>query len=616
MPRAKQVNSETGGVNRLAGVSLLMGLILGWIGPVLSAEEPAAETGMQLAPVSISFSKYGGLDYLLRYDKVGASQAMQQTLGLMVGAGVRAESFIWQPWLVQVGGDVNASAGLGLVDSARNSISMTRSGESFYRTLSGGARLRALPRSRFPFEASFNRSDNRREVGLVKTEYATLTDTFKVSQAYRNRTGRSRYLMTYTQQRAEDNNAQVTSSKLLNFDVSLQPTPLQTLQFNAVRGRRDSSYTNTGAMNQDVIARHSYRPWMSFSLATLASRSSNEEYSQQKKSETSQLSSTGTWRPVGSRLTMTGGVRLFDTSSGGGKSGYTGANLGANYALTNWFRLYGSVNVYDDTQGTQTVSSTTISNLSAAAQYRPNAIKVGEYSYNRFVAANLSNNTTSVAGAPAAPAGGSSSTSQTFSLRLQHGLDRSAPWSGGQLRSAVHQGVSTTANSIRQPSVRLTHGGNLGWHKKRGMVRLSVSDSRSMNGAKSYFQSINLQGSQSERLEGSATLRGNITINASRQGFEAEPVTDSLTSTAGLSYIDMRVFNTRDAVFKSTLQVMSADLLQSNDINQNTHNQGRYSWENELTYTVGKLKAELKGVVEEVHSSKRTTFILHVSRLF
>ncbi|MBI5428829.1 MAG: hypothetical protein HY938_00025 [Nitrosomonadales bacterium] len=638
MPRAKQVKSKVIGISRTSGILVLAWLLLGWSRQVLSAEESAVpEPTLQLAPIQIGFSKGGNIGYLQRYDDMGSTKSLQRIYGLTVGVGVTAESFIWQPWLVKVGTHLNASVNSDISDSASNSWSMSklaRSGESVNRTITGGADMRVLPLSRFPFEASFTRNDNRREIGLVKSRYATLTDTLRLSQSYRNPSGRSRYLVTYNLGRAEDIDSNVEKNSLVNLDISLQPFTRQTLQIDGVKERRTSTLTDSTYLNNSFISRHTYRPDAALSVATMASYSDTGYRFSQGQGETGletlQFSSAGTWRPPDSRLTMTGGLRLFDASSryngtSTSQDSYTGANLGANYALNNWLRLYGSADV-SDSQGKQTVSSLAISNLnlSIAAQHRPKAIKVGSFNYNRYIAANLSNSTTASSAKNSAGTTSAAGSTLAFSLRLQHGLDSNAELGTGRLTSAVSQALTTstsrssTASRGTSPIVNLIHNGSLSWLKGRTGLRLSGSDTREMTQSKGYFQSINLQGSQSESFRGNGILNGDLTINMSRQGYDAAPIpaTESLTSTATLNYINPRVFKVRNLAFRSSLRVISADLLQSNSMNQNTQNQGQYSWDNTLTYTIGKLRTEVRGVIEEVHSSKQASLIFFVSRWF
>lgn len=639
MPSAKQVKSKVIGISRKSGILVLAWLLLGWSRQVLSAEESAApEPTLQLAPIQIGFSKGGRIGYLQRYDDMGGIKSLQRIYGLTVGVGVTAESFIWQPWLVKVGTHLNASVISDITDSASNSWSMSklvRSGESVNRTITGGADLRVLPLSRFPFQASFARSDDRREIGLTKSQFATLTDTLSLSQSYRNPSGRSRYLLAYNLRRAEDIDSNVEKNNFLNLDISLQPFAMQTLQIDGVRERRTSTRTDgTNLMNNSLISRHTYRPDAAFSVATMASYLDTSYRLSQGQGETGletlQFSSAGTWRPPDGRLTMTGGLRLFDAASRyngttTSKDSYTGANLGANYALNNWLRLYGSADV-SDSQGKQTVSSLAISNLnlSIAAQHRPKTIKVGSFNYNRYIAANLSNSTTASSAKNSAGTTSAAGSTLAFSLRLQHGLGSHAELGAGRLTSAVSQAVTTstsrssTASRGSSPIVNLIHNGSLSWLRGRTGLRLSGSDTREMTQSKGYFQSINLQGSQSESFRGNGILNGDLTINASRQGYDAAPIptTESMTSTATLNYINPRVFKVRNLVFRSSLRVISADLLQSNNMNQNTQNQGQYSWDNALTYTIGKLRAEVRGGVEEVRSSKQASLLFYVMRWF
>lgn len=617
MPKAKEdMRRRAGRIQRLVGVIARIVFVFGFSNYCFSADETiAADQGLRMAPIRVQYYNSGSVDFLFRYNKNPNEYTLERTWGLQLGVGANAESFIWQPWFAQVGAGVQLGGGGTLSDAGRNGLGLSRNGQSMFRTVGGNAALRMIPYSRFPFTATFSRTDRRSEFGLVKIRQAMLTDQLRLTQRYRPPRGASSYIVTYDVLRIEDINALVDHTNSLNFEASLNPFPKQAIQLLGVRENRDSGATKSEITKKGYVIRHTYRPSAQGSLATMANYNDVNYRLPQSENGTQnqQFSSSGVWRPSGN-FTLTGGVRLYDakvSKSGGitSTSGYTGADLGASYNLKKWLRIYGSLYVYDQ-NGVQSVSSTSISNISAAAQNKFDVIKLGTYNYNRYASALLSSNTVT-----SNNSAGGTRTAQSLAITLQHGLEKTTLLDNdGRRNFVIRQTLLSSANSVGARGAKLMHDASLGWYgRSGGKLRLSGKDIRGFTGDKFHMQNVNLQGTQSERLSSDSALSGDLTINATRQDSASRPTADSLTSSAGLNYRNERVLKIARLVFKSSLKIISADLL---DSNQEINNMGSYSWSNDLSYSIGRLDASLKGVMEEVSGSRRATLLLHVRRTF
>ena len=625
----QKVESGRYNISRILGVmvklSCLICIVLGCSRHALSAiQDPVDDskidqTGMRLAPIGLRTYTGGSVDYLLEHDRYAGRKFTRQQFGLILNAGIQLQSYIWQPWIAQVGADLDGKATLSTTDLAVDNQHMRRSYHRIGRTISGGMGLKLLPRSRLPFSARFRRADDRSEMGGGKSSYGALTDSLDLTQDLTNRWNSAKFNGAYHRLRKEDYLANVDHDETINLRFILAPTRAQIMEINSIRSGGDRSVNNSTYNSKNLTARHVYRAGGVFSLATLASKfnMNNSLDGTVSGLDNLQFSSAGTWRPT-TELTVTGGVRLFENQyTVANKSlpvnSVSGANLGANYALYKWLRLYGSVSVMDS-NGAQSVTSTALSNLSVSAQHQAKAIKLGEFDYTRFVRATLANNTSSVRNQ--ANNSSTSTTYQSYSLLFQHGLSHNTQLRSGRLNSRIDQTLTNSGRSQSLPATSVLHTGTLKWQRSLTSIRLSANDKRSSNGNRPYFQSINLQASQAERLADGGGLSGNLTVNRQRQGYDQgiSKITDSLTATAGLTYAHTRFLDVPKLTFSSSLTVVSADLLQSNYMNQNSQNQGRYAWDNRMGYRVGKLTTELKGIVEEVQTSRHVGLMFHVRR--
>ncbi|MDX8386695.1 MAG: hypothetical protein R8M11_09315, partial [Gallionella sp.] len=319
-------------------------------------------------------------------------------------------------------------------------------------------------------------------------------------------------------------------------------------------------------------------------------------------------------------LLVTGGVRLFEitanTNAVNAKNSYTGANLGANYTVNKWLRLFGSINV-TDREGEQSVSSSTIGNLSAAAQHHFEPLTLWGFNYTRYVTGTVSNSSGLSRRDEAASSSSSSSNTQSVSTRLQHSLIGKDIFSlGGS--ATVSQDLYMATTSQNNPQVQLNHTGTFIKRIRKSMIRLSARDSRDLTGNRVFFQSLSLQGNQRENITRTASLSGYATVRAVRTGFDAGPgsTQTSLTSSATLAYHDPRAFDVLDMLFTSNLRLISSELTGgSAGVNQ-SGNQGQYSWDNKLRYKIGKLQLEGQVMWEEASASNMLHLLFHARRDF
>jgi hypothetical protein len=561
----------------------------------------------EFAPIRFNYVTGGRIDYLLGYDRLNNSSVARQEYGLSVSGQVSAETYVVQPWLLRVGSHVKLSIGKMMMDQAPdNSWAMVRSNESRHQSITGGANLRLLAQSRFPLIAKFTRTDSRRRVGIFDTK--ELLDQLDITQSYTVRGGGAMLWAHYKRDRSLNTFFQVGHKELFSIRGGGR-TKTYTMSLNFARSSEDSEIQPKSYADQLTVV-HAYQG-PEASLKTTA----NRHYAS-AGSEVVQYSTVGTWRARGTGLMVTGSIRLYDqfTAANNQRNSYTGANLGANYVVNKWLRLFGSLAV-KDMNGDQAVSSTSVGNLAVSAQHHFHPLKLWRFDYTRFVGATIANSSRLLVESQVDSS--SLGNSQAATARLEHGLMGQDVFSFGASARATQE-LYVNTQSQNKPQLQLSHNVTITKGIRQSSIRLSARDTRDLTGSRKFFQSLMLQGNQRESLSNFATIRGYVTVRAMRTGYSAEsdPGTTSLNSSATLSYDNQRTFGVRDMFFTSMLNVMSSELSTESFEESLGARQGVYSWDSRLKYKIGKLGLEVRAVLSEVQSINTARFIFHASRIF
>lgn len=619
MLRPKRVRNGTTGAGRICGV-VVASLIFGWSRPAF----PDEQRHLQLAPIQFRSTVGGNLGYTFLSNTLGANTSSQQLLDVGVAVGIAARSYLWQPWLARVTGTL----GIG-VSANRTSYGMAPATRSGNVMVTGDGALNVLQYSRFPFSAHVYRQENQANGFLSGINSNYINSGLGLTQNYRSRSGRLDSLVSYihnTSGRASFGTEETTNQ--LNFTLTSQPLySHQTFRVVGAVTRRDHPLQGENSLADILVVNHLYQPntalvvgsfgnliKTSYKISPLTPGISP----QQSDYNSQQLSSLASWRPEGSALTMTGSARLLrsDSSSNGVAAPQfddTNLNLGANYAWSKLLRMYGSVNV-NDNSGIQTVST----NAALAAQKgigEQDAIKLGGFRYTRSVGASLSNQTITT---------GSSNQTTTSSVQrlggnLGHALDNSTQFGSGRLSTNLNQTLSTLLSTQGSPFTHLNSGGSMSWQRMDGngttMLSLRAADSRTLSGTQNFFQLINLQASRDERMARNQSLIGNLTVQGSRSGARGVSTTPfTATPRADLRYHHLRLFNVKNLTFDSTLQILGADIVSSHNLT--TPNQASVSWDNDLNYFIGRLKLRLYSHIAKVNKVTQSSLLFTMNRSF
>jgi len=636
MLRPKRAKYGTDGVSRISSVLMIGWLVLGWSRPA-SADEGRH---LKLAPIRISSTAGGNIGFTYFGNNFGKTRNASKSLGVNVNYKVRAASYFWQPWFAEVSG----SLGTWLDSSITNYSPPPTTTKSANAALMGDFELDMLKYSRFPFKARAYKSGNHASGTASGINSDHRDKGYELSQEYRSLNGRIDSLASFVHNkggRASFGTEEATD----HLTLYLSALPFQHQSLRVVGNFIDTSHPLLGDsfISDTVSTNHLYQPNASFSIASLLDLIKTD-YTlkpgiitlQQNNYNSQQLSSYASWRPIASPLTVTSSVRLYgsDYSINSApllRSDVTNFNLGANYAWSPLLRTYGSVNVYDDNKGIQTVST----NAALAAQKvfgSSEGVKIGDYRYTRYGTASLANSTiTSSSNLTTTP--GSANLTQTTSVQslggnLGHGLSKSTKLDDGIFTINLSQTFSEVLSTRHTPFSHLGSNGSWSWRRSVGRettyFRLTASDSRDLSGRQSFFQLINLQATRDVLLIRHQSLSGNLTIQTTRSGYKAYGgysgvSTPLITSpSASVRYDNQKLFSVLNLTLTSALQLTAHDIVssQTNQSGYSSMNTSTVAWDNDVNYFIGRLRIRALLHIAEVNNSTQSSLWFTMNRGF
>lgn len=634
---AKLVKNGATDVSHISIVVVAAYLLLAW--PRSAFSEPTAapeyQPHLQLAPINLSHSVGGAIGYLFDRYSYGSAASNLQSLYVQVNLGVNVRSFIWQPWIALVQG--NLLVGLNSTKTKSNSYPTETTGSTI---INGDAALNLLHYSRFPFDARIFREDNRYNFSYVGTNINTQRTGYDLSQGYASLRRTFSGNAAFHSEKLAGPNISPTYRDQLNINLKIAPSVKQSLQIYGSTDNAKQPSQGLSSSFDTITANHAYMPNSIFSVASLAdlykTNFTNTQGNNQQQSDfrSFQFSSFASLRPEKTPLTITSSVRLYKSDSSSNimttpTLTSSDFNLGANYLFSPFIRMYGSFMAHDSL-GTQTLN--TDMGLAAAKVFR-DISTVGGFRYTRSISGQVSSNSSTV----------TDSSNQTFverfqrlGLALSHALDKGSAYGGGLLGENLNQtltivsglgGRTTSANQIPSGSTisslnrgdstisNLRTGGSLAWSRAEGQgrtgIRLNVSDSRNLGGAGTQysFQMVNLQASRTENLNRNESLQGNLTLQATRSKQEAG-LYRTLAPNAEARYHNSRTFKVRNLSYDSILRISDSNLVQVGQ------NQATRIWMNNFTYRIGRLDMRLDSSIAKNNHIPQGSILFVMSRLF
>lgn len=590
-----------------------------FLGGVAGKETPGSKKGdasdapaqtsifpsLRFAPIAMRVS--GTVGYSLSRQSSDTAPTTIQEM-LTTSLDVYATSYIWKPWFAKVEGQVgytNAVAASSRGGSGNNNVPLS--------SVSGEAKLRLFPVSRYPFEASLRQSESF--VGYLTGVPDTQTKSLRLGQNYTPRDRKEQYRALLTRTIAGGMNLPKDREDMLNVSADSKRFDKQTHELTGDSVRTYGS-KNRVTLNNRLVSRHDYKPTADFSLNGLG----NVNYFSAKSFQTAQnvtnmqLSSTASWRPQGQPYYLMSTLRAVGANSavnGRESASLQGvfATLSGAYTVNQYLNLSATGTYFNVvSNGKRNKKADLSSGQSAAVNYPLPSINFGDFRYTRGIGAQFSNQ----ANTTAAPS------RQSVTVSPRHALARNMKWMGGGLGLNLTQGLTLGKASRAPENASLNHQGRANWSrvdgKKTSAVSLSATDQRTLLGQKSNAQMINLQGTLNTELDRNSSWDGNLTVQTARSG-DAQLMSPWIaSSSASLGYRNQRMFNINRMVFKSNLRITSKSLLPV--LADSAKEPGERAWDNRLTYTLGRLELSLTGNITQAQKQTSTFIMFNATRSF
>jgi len=549
-----------------------------------------------LAPIRF----WGDVTYESRLEDYANGEDQWENLLTM---NLRGNSFIWQPWFMQVDG------GLGLTfDHLQREISGTSTGN----IVTGDAQLRFLPMSRFPFEAKFRKTDSRVTGEAIGSVPYTNT-RYGISQKYRSPKG------SFVMQGTWDKNIQTMvgqADDISDIYTFMAGKTLRhnRLKFDAKRETAQRRSTTTNYRNDNLVLRHTFRPGSGFSMENMVSYLELDDQVSAFANLTRQVQMTSNsfWRPANPKLTGNLGIRYFNSYRETGASATDtdadslNAYGGINYNVTPFLRVRGNLTGKTVRANGEQIN---VSTQTATVSYNPAFMPLGRFSYRWYTTGSLTNRIErQFAG-------------QHVGLSLGHNIQRAmALRPREEVSMQFAQSVTGDYDTVFQNRNRLSNSVSFTWRKGKGLgtayMRLLASDTRTIgdSGPKEVYQLINYQFNGTYSFGPWAALTGNLTINSSRNLNEGSDYDGFGTTASGsVVYRHIRAFNIYRLQFYSDLRI-SNQLETPTDVF--TQKQESTVWINRFDYALGRLNLRLSLRMSEINKNRYNVLMFQARRYF
>jgi hypothetical protein len=528
-------------------------------------------------------------------------EGQAQRRDLVESAILQATSYVYQPWFAQFALGIT-----GIAAQARGEF------PSNGNTVGSNGMLNVFPTSRFPFQASFERTDSRSSEQFTGRDF--LQQRAGVRQSYRSVGGESNTSVAYDR-------STLTSQAFGRDTVDVYNAGYQRSvggnSFDA-SGNRTLNTRDAGERSQfdRVFGRHNYAGDGTFTAETLASYgATSQDLATQMglKNEVTQLSTFATWRRTDDDpLFATGGARLFRSVVASPLS-ETETRSGMGYGTLN-YRVNSNLLLNGGGSVTQLSNpgadaSATLAQEFAGATYTTDAHRLGQYLYTANLGANVTNQS-----------GGEEGRHSVATLQGTHGVNRLFDVAPAQsIALNLSQSLAHSHDTLAGNLDTLSNYGGLSYRLSSaetlsGFASVSASDSRTRGFAESDLQLVNFQISGQANTGRYSNLVANYTVQGTRPG-SSEPFT--VSRNGGATYQHLRVFG--------VAQLRYLAIYERSDYQLNTRLQGdlnalrdqvTWSFEQRLEYRIGKLETRLSYRLAEIDGKKNALLFLRIAREF
>ena len=603
---------------------------LGDAAPEKAAITPASPDEPMFVPAPIAWG--GTISESFRKQKIEPGSSRLQHVQ---AANLRALTYLWQPWLAQVRGSI------GVVNAKNVSGTSTDDGVS----LSGGAKLSAVPYSRFPFTASYFVNDPRADTQVspaASLTYRSVTNrstAFVVEQRYRPQSKSSNSLVNYSrtsssgQTSAVDDGGRENSRWYLSHNYRKRGTPtlyggslerktstvgasiprvvtglkgnystkydVQSLAASA--GYSQSQYGPENLNSTHVSLQHTHRPASLLSVATSAFVNQLKLSSPNLNSSngrTLQLNSTASWQPDEELpFYVLGSIRLlnsgYDTLTSSTISKSQVGSVSVDYAATPRLK-YRVHTTLANTRSGDVSARTTLTGVGAS--YNSEATKIGNAFRSWSANGGLDYRTSSTSASDVTVFGGVGQ-----GLSLPYVLDK------GTMDFNFNQSLAVREGGLGQTGT-LTHSGGVYWRPLSSasllnLASFSVADMRSFGDISSDMQTANLSVSSLYRTTAYSSAAADAIL-----GWSANDMGQSSTNgVVNIKYNHTRAFNVKGLRYALTFNV-SRRFDDTSGVS--------YGTEQRLEYAIGRAYLRLSASVAKQGRSNTTLIVAQLGRNF
>jgi len=566
----------------------------------------------------------GAISYGYGYTKSGGGgESESQTIsGSISGSG-----FYWQPWFI--------SYSAGLTGAFSRSDSSTASSSSNSTAFGGSLGINIFPVSRFPFSLTVTRTnsllENTQPIGGSASRTYTSTRLL-ARQSYIANSGYNSHLTwSHGQFDSEDSSS---TSDVYTADTRKTFTNSSILASGSYSTSEDSNST-VKPQNWGLQLSHNYVPGNQFGLANFLSTSGSKTDSSTTKSQsqTSQASSSFSWRPEYKPYSFSGGARVAynensqktaasDTSS---SSNVASLSLGLNYRLSRKVSMFvtgGGTGGYSKNGATETTN--TSADASMGTSYSSDQYSVFGFMWGWNVGGGLGGSTSKTSTTAGSTRTDNSETSGSLGVNAGHHASRN--WSLGRTTAvglSFSQSVSGSTNDKGLGSAGTGEGvsfsGTTRGASGSSFAGISLSHSYSQSETESdsvvtrtrsnsLFTSFNI--SRNQTINRLSALTANAGVQASRQEITNQDPVINRTANASLSYRHLRAFG----IYALTYNSSAAYTLLFNEGEDRTTSM---YWDNAFQYSVGLLDVALDVELnKEGNGSSRGSLRFRATRTF
>lgn len=518
---------------------------------------------------------------------------------------VDADTPVWKPWLAQF------TAGVGLTYYETTEEDLSHTGTQ----ITGGARLRLLPRSIFPFEAFIDRFDSNVDGDLVgpsyeQTRYGFVqTYTPTVGALYRLRYEHSDRTDEDTFVGAADSN---TEEDRAIFEIN-RAFKNNLVDFSSDYSRIERDIPETTNFRGVNVLRHRYSPGEAFSIDSLLSdlRTEYEQSATFNSTDQTQFTSNLFWRPGTEKPLLVSGSVLasgFANESNGRETEnrlltVSGA---ANYLLRpelSW-RTSASVS-QNQNNGVERRTSLARTGLS----YSPAAIPLKKWSYGYALTGDVGARTDT-----------NDVDAQEVSASLSHRLNRSGKLGRGTTGVSFSQQLFGLKDTADRRELGINNSATTEWSTREGrkslVLRALASDNRRFDGIDTEFQMVNFQANGDIQATRLSSWAGNATLQWTRNADELSSSPWLMSGSVNVVYRHERVFRVPLLRFSSELRLLTEDLATGRQDEFTRDKRETAAWINRLDYLIGRTQVSLRGQVSEVDSKRYSLIYLQIRRFF